>query len=67
MTDHQQQAEQLAREVDDLQRQSRKLDAEISDTRKDWERKQTDGSVPGAVGNPDSESELPAPEPDETE
>ncbi|MDT7538665.1 MAG: hypothetical protein QOI82_2250 [Actinomycetota bacterium] len=67
MTDHEQHADQLEREVDDLERQSKKLGAEISDTRENWEHKQTDDSVPGAVGKPASESELPPPEPDETD
>jgi hypothetical protein len=67
MTDHQQHADQLEREVEDLERHSKKLAADISDTREDWERKQTDGSVPGAVGEPASASELPPPEPDETD
>jgi hypothetical protein len=67
MTDHEQHAEEIEREVDDLERQSKKLGADISHTREDWEHKQTDPSVPGAVGDPSSESELPPPEPDETD
>jgi predicted nucleic acid-binding Zn-ribbon protein len=67
MTDHEQRAEQIEQEVEDLERQSKRLGDEISDTREDWERKQTDSSVPGAVGEPASASELPPPEPDETD
>ena len=53
--------------VDELQEQSDKLAEEISDVREDWERKQADPAVPGAVGEPASEDELPPPEPDETD
>ena len=63
MTDH----EQLDQEIEDLERHAKKVAADISDTREDWERKQADGSVPGAVGEPASASELPPPEPDETD
>jgi hypothetical protein len=67
MTDHDQHAQQLEREVEDLERQSKRLADEIADTRSDWEHKQTDSSVPGATGKPASASELPPPEPDETD
>ena len=40
--------------VDELQEQSDKLAEEISDVREDWERKQADPAVPGAVGEPAS-------------
>ena len=67
MTEHEQHADRLAAEADDLQERSERLGQEISDTREDWERKQTDEAVPGAVGEPASASELPPPEPDETD
>ena len=57
----------LDQQVDELQERSEKLGEEISDVRKDWESKQADGAVPGAVGEPASEDELPPPEPDETD
>jgi hypothetical protein len=55
------------REVEDLQEHSDQLGERIAEARKDWERKQRDDSVPGAVGEPASEDELPPPEPDETD
>jgi hypothetical protein len=55
------------RQADELQEKSDKLGEEISDAREDWERKQADPKVPGATGEPASESELPPPEPDETD
>jgi hypothetical protein len=53
------------READDMERRSEQLGEQISDVRQDWERKQLDDSVPGAVGTP--KEELPPPEPDETD
>jgi hypothetical protein len=53
--------------TDELQERSDKLAEEIADVREDWERKQADPAVPGAVGKPASEDELPPPEPDETD
>ena len=53
--------------AEELQERSDKLAEEIADVRKDWESKQADPSVPGAVGEPASEDELPPPEPDETD
>ena len=60
MTEYEQQA-------DELQEQSDKLGEHISDAREDWERKKADDSVPGAQGPSREESELPPPEPDETD
>ena len=67
MEKHTEHADRLEREADHLAEQSDALAADISDTREDWERKQTDDSVPGAVGTPRSATELPPPEPDETD
>lgn len=67
MSEHEQKADHLDHEADELQERSEQLREEISDVREDWERKQADPSVPGAVGEPASASELPPPEPDETD
>ena len=67
MSEHEQQANRLDDDVADLQERSDRLEGEISDVREDWERKQADSAVPGAVGEPPRESELPPPEPDETD
>jgi phage shock protein A len=63
--EHEQHADRLEREVDDMQERSDRLEGQISDTRSDWERKQADASVPGAVDERDPEG--PPPEPDEPE
>ena len=63
---HQRQADELERDLDDMEERSEHLEDEISDARKDWERKQTDPSVPGAVdedadsGDPPPEQQYPA-------
>ena len=67
MSEHEQQTDRVDDEVAELQERSERLEQEISDVREDWERKQADGAVPGAVGEPAHESELPPPEPDETD
>jgi hypothetical protein len=58
---HQRQADELDREADEMEERSERLEDEISGARKDWERKQADPSVPGAVDE-DSDSGDPPPE-----
>ncbi len=53
--DHQELAADAEREADDLKNQGDKLEEEIEAAKDDWERKQGDDSVPGAV--PDSGDE----------
>ncbi|MDA0161926.1 hypothetical protein OM076_16750 [Solirubrobacter ginsenosidimutans] len=62
MTEHEQQA-------DELQELSEQVGDDIAEAREDWERKKADDKVPGAQGAPrgESGSELPPPEPDETD
>jgi hypothetical protein len=48
-------AAQADRTVSDLKHQGDKLEEEIESTRTDWERKQEDASVPGAVPAPEGE------------
>jgi hypothetical protein len=67
MTEYEKKADRLDDEVETLQERSDQLGEQIADTREDWERKQADDSVPGATGEPASASELPPPEPDETD
>lgn len=60
--------EQPEREVEDMQERSERLGEDIAGAREDWERKQADGSVPGAVGEPEpADGGMPPPEPDETD
>lgn len=48
-------ADELQHEAGRLRRESERVEDEIEDVRKDWERKRADESVPGAPP-PDSES-----------
>jgi predicted nucleic acid-binding Zn-ribbon protein len=57
VTEHDERAEDLEQELEDMQERSERLEDEISDTREDWERKQRDDSVPGAVGEPEDDDE----------
>jgi|tagenome__1003787_1003787.scaffolds.fasta_scaffold19607830_3 hypothetical protein len=61
MTDpHEEQAEALEREADELRRRSRQLGDQIDEAQEDWANKQRDDSVPGATGEPrDPEAEEP--------
>jgi hypothetical protein len=45
------------REVADLEERSEQLGERIDATRKDWEAKKADDSVPGAAGDPDRAEE----------
>lgn len=47
--EHDEQADQMERVADDMEKQSEKLEQEIDDVREDWRSKQTSESVPGAV------------------
>jgi hypothetical protein len=67
MSEHEEKADRLEDEADALQRQSERLGEDIAGAREDWEHKQRDESVPGAVGEPRSDREMPPPEPDETD
>jgi len=59
-------ANRLESELADMKRRSERLEGDIEATRRDWERKKQDPSVPGAAGDPDrAEEELP-PEADYT-
>ena len=67
MSEHEQQADRLEGEADKLQQHSERLGEDIDETRKDWQQRQADAAVPGAVGDPPQESELPPPDPTETD
>ncbi|MBA3305689.1 MAG: hypothetical protein H0U25_07165 [Thermoleophilaceae bacterium] len=51
-SDHQDLAAEAEHEAEDLKRQGDKLDDDIQATKADWESKQEDQSVPGAVPDP---------------
>jgi hypothetical protein len=56
-SDHQKLAAEGDREAEDLKRQGDKLDEDIEATKSDWEHKQADASVPGAVPDPADEGD----------
>lgn len=47
--------EEADREVADLEERSEQVGERIEETRKDWQAKQADDAVPGAVGDPDDD------------
>jgi hypothetical protein len=47
------------RELDEMRQRAERLDDAIDDAREDWEHKKADSSVPGAVGEPESDEEDP--------
>ena len=50
--DHDEKADDVERELDDLQERSERLGDEIESAGEDWERRKKDESVPGATGEP---------------
>ena len=46
-------------ELDDMERRSERLEDQIDETRRDWERKKADDSVPGAEGDPERAAQEP--------
>jgi hypothetical protein len=64
MSEHDPKADELEREVEDMEERSERLDDEIDDAREDWERKQRDPNVPGASGDPEAAESDDAPEAD---
>ena len=70
--DRERQVEAAQRELAELEERSERVGENIEETRKDWEAKAADESVPGAQGDADSaeeggEGELPPPDPTETD
>jgi hypothetical protein len=55
-------SEEPEREVEEMQERADKLEGEIDEVRKDWERKKADPSVPGAAGDPQKAEKGPQPE-----
>ena len=60
---HEAKADELERELDDMQERSERLQDEIDSTGGDWESKKRDDRVPGAAGQPE-EAEGTGPETD---
>ena len=62
MTEKDPRADEVERELDEMEERSERLEDEIDETREDWERKKRDPSVPGAVGDPERADDEPPPE-----
>jgi chromosome segregation ATPase len=62
MSEHDERADELEHELDDMERRTDRLENEIGDVREDWERKKRDSRIPGAAGDPDSAEKGPQPE-----
>lgn len=58
---HEAKADELERELDDMQERSERLGDDIEGAGEDWERKKADDGVPGAAGEP-SQADGPEPE-----
>lgn len=52
---HERAADAAERELEQMQQQADRLGEDIDATRADWQRKQADPGVPGAVGEPPEE------------
>ena len=64
--EHEEQADHMEEDADKLEQHSDQLGERIEDVRDDWERKEQDPSVPGALPDPDEEEEsLPGVDADE--
>jgi hypothetical protein len=59
--EHEAKANEVERELDEMQEAGERLQGEIDATGEEWERKKRDSSVPGAAGMP-SEAQGPEPE-----
>jgi hypothetical protein len=57
--EHDEQAEAAERELADMEERSERVGEHIDAARKDWESKQADPGVPGAVGGEDDDDEEP--------
>jgi hypothetical protein len=59
---HEEQADRLEHELEDMQERHDRVEGDIEDARKDWEAKKADPGVPGAAGNPKRAEGDPPPE-----
>ena len=57
--EHDEQAERLEREAEDMEKRSEDLGDRIEGTRRDWEAKEDDPSVPGARPELEESGQLP--------
>jgi hypothetical protein len=57
MSEHEERADALEREVEDMEERAERLEDDIDDAREDWERKKQDPSVPGAPTDGDGDED----------
>ena len=62
MESHEKKSDQAASEADRLAEEGSRVDEHIEEAKRDWEAKQGDSSVPGAVPDPGDEEEEPTEE-----
>jgi len=55
--EHDEQADQVERDLDEMEERSEELGKEIEETEADWERKKQDDSVPGALPDEDGDGD----------
>jgi hypothetical protein len=55
--EHEEQARDLERDAEKMEQHSDKLGERIEETRREWEAKEQDPSIPGAQPDPDEEEE----------
>ena len=48
MSEHDERAQDLEQQLDEMEERSKRLEDEVSDARDDWESKKADSGVPGA-------------------
>lgn len=61
MTDDRHPADsKIEHDVEEMEDSSQRVDEHIEDAKRDWEAKQNDSNVPGAVTAPDEERDEPA-------
>ncbi|HEY6694249.1 MAG TPA: hypothetical protein VI006_15470 [Solirubrobacteraceae bacterium] len=57
MSEHEERADALEREVEDMEERAERLEDDIDDAREDWKRKKQDPSVPGAPTDGDGDED----------
>ena len=57
MSEHDERADELEREAEEMQERVARLEDETDEVSKDWERKKSDPAVPGAVGDEDDSTD----------
>jgi hypothetical protein len=55
--EHEEQARELERDADQLEEHSDEVGERIEETRREWEAKEQDPSIPGAQPDPDEDEE----------